>query len=148
MPPCAFEVARRQEQPSQRNEHISSPTSRPTSSEVGEASGQGWSNLSRVQRCGCDLTMHLQRTQSEVMGKRVTVYNKFRALFNRNPTHGLVSFRYDDRKVLRPQEGWHSGFNFVEAFFEPDCGLREARERIGLPSQGNPGQYTNSQENM
>jgi len=74
----------------------------------------------------------------------MTVHDKFRALFNRNSTRGLISLRYDYREVLRPQERRHGGFNFVEAFLEPGCRLCEARERIGLPSEGNPSQYTDS----
>jgi hypothetical protein len=64
----------------------------------------------------------------------MTVHDKFRALFNRNPTHGLVSLRYDDREVLGSQEGRNGDFDFVETLFEPDRRLCEARERIGLPS--------------
>jgi len=69
VPPRAFEVPRRQKQSSQRNEHISSPTPCPATGEVREAGGKGWSNISWIQRCRCDLAMHLQRTQSEIMGK-------------------------------------------------------------------------------
>ena len=79
--------------------------------------------------------MHLQRAQGQVMGKRMTVHNKFRALLDCNPTHGLVSLRYNNREVLRSQERGDGGLDLVETFFEPGCSFREIRESICLPSQ-------------
>jgi hypothetical protein len=86
--------------------------------------------------------MHLQRAQSEVVGKCMAVHNKFRALFDRNTAYGFVCFRYNDRKVLRSQKRWHGSFNLVKPFFEPRCRFFQPRERICLPSQqGNTSQH-------
>ena len=65
----------------------------------------------------------------------MAVHNKFRALFDRDASHGLVCFRNDDCKVLRSQKRRHGGFDLVKPFFEPPGGFFQRWERIGLPSQ-------------
>ena len=61
---CArtLEVACREEEAAERDEHVPAPTTRPSCSEVGKTGGHRWCRLPWIERGGLDLTVHLDGT--------------------------------------------------------------------------------------
>lgn len=129
------EVARRQEQASQGDEHISAPRPGPAGSEVRQACSQARLDLPRIKRCGRDAAEHLDRAERQILRERGAGSDKVDALLHGGPSGGLVGLVDDNREVLRSEEGGHGRLDLVEALLEPSGRLGNAGERLCLPGE-------------
>lgn len=127
------EVPGRQEKPTQGDEYVTSPASRPSRCEMGQSGCQRRCGFTRVERSGLDDAMQLNGNQSKVMGERVTSRHKLRALFDGGAASGLVGCKDDDGEVLWPKERRNALLDLLEPLLVPLYRLREVGECCSLP---------------
>lgn len=112
---------------------VSSPTSSPTSGEMGQAGCQTWHSSSGIQAGTLHQAIHLHRAQGKIVSERMARRNKLRALLNNSSASCLVSFVDDEGEVLWAHERRGGSLDLIEAGSEPLGRSLKAREIKGLP---------------
>jgi len=129
---CSFEVPSRQKQPAQRDEHVASPTARPSSGEMRQTSGKRRRRCSRVKRGRLYEAVHLNGAQCKVLREIMPRNNEVRALLHNRSSGSLVCLRDDEREVLGAHIVGYHLLDAVESLFDPLHGFREVREGLKL----------------